>query len=158
MWESKLIKLLLEDKRIRIIFKSIGKAILWTILTTLMGCIQILLIWFVSFLIKETPIDLKVIFYDGIPLYYSMAVVFGITIDYYFSDKINYGKTVEFPMFIIFPFFLLIFSSFTITMIYLGKDTIFLNQLKLFNYIIISFTIMYALIGKTLQYITEQRG
>lgn len=136
--------------------KPFGKGIYWTILILIFGLLQL---WFsVFYVFYEDPSAFS--FYplvkDGALLFFSLAVVVGITIDYHFDErKSKVGGLSKATAFVFFPLIV-------VTMIVAGYMTISTSTsdneevIKILNYSSLSLTILYAILGKTYLFLNSK--
>jgi len=130
--------------------KGFGKAIYWLLLVTFLGLLQVWIIIFTHFILKET-IGFEQLMLNGYFLFFSISLL-----SLFFTDQaLSYKKVIrfkqrEFAGFIIFPMIIIIISVVLhiISFQYKGVDT---DRICSCHYAIYTMTFLFALTYKTQQ-------
>lgn len=137
--------------------KSIQRSLSWTILTTLLGLIQLWITICVSYVLTHISYSMWGALQEGALLFFIMAVTTAITVDYHFTSELRISQSIRGIMFTVFPFMIGVFVSGLYVALYIS-DPSKVNRpaLVLIQCGIITLTIIYALIAKAIMFFHEE--
>lgn len=136
--------------------QAFGKGIYWTILVLIFGLLQLWIDVFLKYYGSPDSFSFYPLIKNGAFLFFSLAVVVGITIDYHFDEKKSeVGALWKAGAFVFFPFLLvvaIVVAYTTVSLIKTEND----NIIRLLNYISFCLTLLYALLGKTYLFLNNR--
>jgi hypothetical protein len=106
------------------VLKAAVKAITWTALTTALGLIQVWLTLFVVKLVPSKPFNLQRLLHDGVLLFFIMAIVATITIDFYHGKSFRLPLWIHGVLFAFVPFVTALFVAGTYAALFLADSSL----------------------------------
>lgn len=138
---------------VRFFFKSLGKGVLWILLSALFGLIQMWIVFFDSFLDTATTLKIEDIISQGFLIYFCSGITVSFMIDYFLSSEINYLRNFEKIFYLLYPILILLFVIIVGTKFQVSTEgSINIDNAKTLQTIIILMTIIYSLVIKTKDY------
>ena len=128
--------------------KSIQRSLSWTILTTLLGLIQLWITICVSYVLTHISYSMWGALQEGALLFFIMAVTTAITVDYHFTAELPISQSIRGIIFTLFPFLIGVFVTALYVTLYIS-DSSKVDRPALL-------TITYALIAKTIMFFHEE--
>jgi hypothetical protein len=138
-----------------IISSSLGKSVLWFILTLFFGLLQSWIILMESYVFNmdnNIYIGLKfekLLIMSGALLFFSTAIIASLTIDYFLLRGVSYSKSRTGLLFVLFPVIALILCISLFSMFH-GKCATDINYefVRAMEYVILTATFIYAVVVK----------
>lgn len=149
----------MKDKHIlrQNIKKSVQRSFSWTILTTLLGLIQLWITICVSYVLTHISYTMWDALQEGILLFFIMVMTTIITVDYHFTNELPVSQWITDVMFTLFPCLIGLFVSALYVTLYISDPSqVDRAALLLIQGVMIAFTIIYALISKAIMFFYEE--
>lgn len=128
--------------------KALCKSLFWTLITIMIGLLQLLVVLCISYNIKQ-QINIQKAIYEGVFLFFAMTLIAGIVVDYYFSEKLKLSKPLEGTFFVFIPFFVAVFSISSYSTLYIIDIKIVdLGAVAFIQYGTLGVAIVYSIITK----------
>jgi len=140
--------------------RSLGKSLLWSILTSFFGLFQVWIILLMGLALKGEKIPCDALTMGGALLFFSTAIVWSLTIDYHLSLKTfnsNISQLTANIIFSVFPTIMFGVCLWLFTVCY-GRipDEIHSDFISSIEQAVFSMTIVYAFIIKTFDFYKEE--
>ena len=136
--------------------KSVQRSFTWTLLTTLLGLIQLWITISVSYVLTHISYSMWGALQEGALLFFIMAITTAITTDYHFTNEFRIPQWIRGIIFTLFPFLIGVFVSGIYVALYISDPSqIDRPRLVLIQCAIIILTIMYALAAKSIMFFYE---
>ncbi len=134
---------------------NIGRSVSWFALTSFFGLLQLWILLFSNAILKKPIISYNQLLTDGFILFFIIAIVSTITIDFLLS-KLNFSKFIVAFLFILYPMIIVIISSIVFCIFFQkSKCEIDFNSLETIELTLLTMAIIYTLITKTLSFLKD---
>jgi len=137
---------------------AIWKSFFWFVLTLFFGLLQIWLILLINNFILTTELFFEKFIIDGALLFFSIAIVSSLTIDYHvFSRGIFNWKDFSVFMFFLFPIAIVAFCVILFIVCYLTPEQIDFESVFHAEIVIVTITFFYTIVVKSFAFYKDQR-
>ena len=139
--------------------KSGFKSLVWLVLILVFGLLQVWTLIAYDKAIISFSLDFKQLIIDGVFLFFSSAIVTSIALDYFFDKNVVFSKEMSGAMFSLFPLFIVGLTL----LLYLSIHTtpaqdIDYSFISFSNKVIITMSVMYCFITKTILFLNEEKS
>lgn len=134
------------------IIKTIGKSLLWFVLTFIFGLLQAWVVFGQSYMLEDMSVwnEVKNQIMGGALLFFSTAITASLTIDYFMLKDVNFSKTETGFLFVFSPAIILASAILVFSAIYLKPTEAHFQTVMNLELVILSITFIYAIIVKTM--------
>lgn len=115
-------------EKIKIIMVSAWNSLIWVLFTSFFGLIQVWATMMISYIRTDKNYSFLTAIQEGDLLFFIMALVAAITIDFYFSENLNVSNKLIAFIFILTPILISVFSIILYSLFYIDKDIIELEN------------------------------
>lgn len=138
--------------------KALGASIAWTVMASGVGLTQLWITVGIYSLDKQSNYEFSATIRDGSLLFFIMAIITTIAIDYYFDQSTELPRWVDGIIFFIFPFITGIFVTTSyVALHFLESESINYDLVSTIQMIAIVMTIFYALLVKFISFLKQYR-
>lgn len=137
--------------------KAVIASLMWTLLTSLFGLTQVWVTIIVSYVRIDKSYSFSVAFQDGSLLFFVMALVTAITIDYNFSEDLQMPQALRSFVFTVTPLIIGILSIGVYVSLYTADEgQVDYETLANIQIVTIALTLLYALGAKFLIFFNKE--
>ena len=124
---------------------------------TVVGLAQLWILFTLDHLAKTMA--MPDIFRDGVLLFFAMAVVAAVAIEYHFAVEVRLPKWIEGVLFALIPFITAMFVTAAYVGSYLlGETNLKADQARCLQYIALAIALLYAILGKGVVFLNSWRA
>jgi hypothetical protein len=139
-----------------ILIKSAFLSLIWNFLTIFLGLLQLWITVGISYIVTTQDYTISDALQEGALLFFIMAVIAAITVDYHFVD-LPIMTIFKGFMFTLFPLIIGIFVTVLYVTLYLVDEKLIDKEVvSLFQYILIILTVIYAMMAKFIMFFYEE--
>ena len=140
-------------QRPKVLAESVFRALIWTSLNCLFGLVQVWVVLLIAYLLSY-DLGLADLVARGEVLFFSMALIMGIAIDYYFStDILRLPRWILGILLVVLPALISVLSIATYVAIYLEVAHIDRDKVMVFQVSILCAVLVYSVCIKFLQFL-----
>lgn len=140
----------------KILIKSVFLSLIWNFLTIFLGLLQLWITVGISYIVTTQTYTISDALQEGSLLFFIMAVIAAITIDYHFVDIPIY-PILKGLMFTFFPLIMgIIVIVLYVTLYIVDENLIDEEVVFVVQYTVIILTVIYAVIAKFLMFFYEE--
>lgn len=144
-----------EISYIKLIAKSILDSIIWLLLTTLVGLVQIWIYFILSLMIKDIQFELLAYFKNGMFLLFSMALVASIYFDIHYIEKITADRLGNNIIFKLFPWAVVGMTCLSVICQIFPQEKLKIYNIQFIQYCTFLLAISYSLVYKYIIFINN---
>lgn len=143
--------------KLKPLIKAFIASLMWTLLTSLFGLTQVWVTIIVSYIRIDKSYSFSTAFQDGSLLFFVMALVTAITIDYNFSENLQIPQVLRSLVFTVTPLIIGILSIGVYVSLYTAdKGEVDHESMANIQIIIIILTLLYALGAKLIIFFNKE--
>lgn len=139
--------------------KALTKSLIWTLLTCVLGLLQIWMTIGITYFVKDIEFNLETTIINGSFLFFIMAIIAAITVDYFFVPPLPISKQSEIFVFYLYPFFIAFFVGSSYSLLYrFEPERLNYQNIEYAQYVVALMTLIYAIFSKCIMFYHEQKG
>jgi len=140
----------MANEQVDIFINSIIRGSVWLLWTLFFGALQIIIVLVLSLIFSSLSFDFAQLIKDGVYLFIAVSLSSAVMVDY-FLRKRNESEQANF-VYGVMGFLIIFFSAFIYAALISSPESAELKTLGIVEYVILVFSIVYALVMKAIIY------